>query len=256
MFGALRKVFIHDANQIDTAETKSNPNLVDEPQKILKLLQQIIESPPLCTVTIPNANRTFFTSILDIEKEKNRVIFDQLSPPSGNSLLSQCPVIKVSTFVNGINLTFHLKEITQIPSPEQLNYQALIPETIYYPQRRSSPRIQTDSTAINFHGTSKDTGLLIKGYVLDLSRTGLCVALTKNGTNILSGDKLTDCVIHLPDGSPFAFDLSVRSVRKSSANNPQKQFGGFFNSVTVRNQNKLDRYICALERRQIRKRKN
>jgi c-di-GMP-binding flagellar brake protein YcgR len=256
MFGALRKVFIHDTGQSDTAVSKSNPNIVEEPRKILKLLQQIIESPPLCTVTIPNANRTFFTSILGIEKEKNRLIFDQLTPLSGNSLLSQCPVIKVSSFVNGINLSFHLKEITQVASPEQPNYQALIPETIYYPQRRASPRIETDSTAISFHGTSKDTGLLIKGYVLDLSRTGLCVALVKNGTTLVSGEKLADCVIHLPDGSPFTFDLSVRSVRKSSPGNPQKQFGGFYTSVTVRNQNKLDRYICALERRQIRKRKN
>jgi c-di-GMP-binding flagellar brake protein YcgR len=257
MLGALRKVFIHDTEKADTAASdQGNPNFITDPQKISRLLQQIIESPPLCTVSIRNFNKTFFTSILEIQKEKGLVIFDELTPVSGNNLLSQCDVVRLSTFINGVHLTFDLKQITRDQAFNQIVYKALLPETIYYPQRRSSPRIQTDPATIDFQGISRDTGMLIKGYVLDISRTGLCVAFSKNGSNILSGDKLSSCLIQLPGESTFSFDLSVRSIRKVSPSSLQKQIGGFFNGLSPQNQNKLDRSICALERLQIRKRKN
>ncbi len=258
MFGALRKVFIDDTNRDDLSgpSDQINPSFIVEPTKIVNLLQQVIESPPLCTVTLPNSNKTFFTSILEIRKEKKLLLFDGLMPTTGNNLLSQFGTLKVSTFINGVHLTFHLREIVRDQSHKQIVYKAQIPDSIYYPQRRSSPRIQTDLNTISFQGTSRDSGMLIKGYVLDISRTGLSVAFPKIGTNILSGDKLTNCVIQLPDKNTLSFDLSLRSVRKNSLNSAQRQIGGFFNSLSTQKQNKLDRTICALERQQIRKRKN
>jgi len=257
MLGALRKVFIHDSEQAGTAASdQGNPNFITDPQKIRKLLQQIIESPPLCTVSIRNSSKVFFTSVLEIQKDKGLVVFDELTPVAGNNLLNQCDVVRLSTFINGVHLTFDLKQITREQAFNQIVYKALLPETIYYPQRRSSPRIQTDPASIDFQGISRDTGMLIKGYVLDISRTGLCVAFSKAGNGISSGDKLNSCIIQLPGESTFSFDLSVRSIRKASPSSLQKQIGGFFNGLAPQNQNKLDRAICALERKQIRKRKN
>lgn len=256
MFGALRKVFIQDTDQSDTTTSdQDNPSFITDTAKIIKLLQQIIDSPPLCTATIQNSHKTFFTSILEVQHEKGLVIFDELTPTSGNNLLSQSGTLKLSTYINGVHLTFNLKEITWEQSSNQIVYKALIPKNIYYPQRRSSPRILTDTTTINFQGTSRDTGLLVKGHVLDISRSGLCLAFSKNGNNIANGDKLTKCLIQLPDESTFSFDLSVRSIRKNSHSSLQTQIGGFFNGLAPQNQSKLDRYICALERQQIRKRK-
>jgi c-di-GMP-binding flagellar brake protein YcgR len=256
MFSVLRRAFIHDSHETDTTVSEqNNPSFITEPSKIITLLQQIIASPPLCTATVPNYNKTFFTSILEVQKETGLVIFDELMPASGNHLLSQLGVLKLSTFINGVHLTFHLKEIIQEPSLNRTVYKALLPENIYYPQRRSSPRIQTDENVISFQGISKDTGLLIKGHVLDLSRTGLCFTVSNTGNHIHGGDRLTNCLIRLPDEHTFSFDLSVRSIRRSGFNKPQK-IGGHFNGLSPQNQNKLDRTICALERRQIRKRKN
>jgi len=257
MLGSLRKVFIEDTNQSDlTVAEQTNPSFIVEPSKIIKLLQQIIESPPLCTVTLPNYNKTFFTSILEIQQQKGLLLFDRLTPPSGNHLLSQCGVLKLSTFINGVHLTFQLKEIIPDHSINTTFYKAQLPDSIYYPQRRSSPRIEMDINTIPFQGTSRDTGLLIKSYVLDISRTGLCIDISKIGNTIQSGDKLTNCLIQLPGTNTLEFDLSLRSIRKSKFNISQKQIGGFFNSLSMQKQNKLDRTICALERQQIRKRKN
>ncbi|NOT11304.1 MAG: flagellar brake protein [Methylococcaceae bacterium] len=257
MFGTLRKVFIPETDQENSyLAEKDNPNFITDPNKIVTLIQQIIESPPLCTVSIPNCNTAFFTSILEIRPEKGVLIFDSLMPQHGNKLLNQIDALKLSTFINGVHLSFLLQEVTTERLFSQTVYQALLPQNIYYPQRRSSPRIQTDLNTISFHGVSRNTGIPLKGYVFDISRTGLCVNFSRSGNNVQSGDKLTSCLIHLPDEYTFAFDLSLRSVRKSSLNNLQRMAGGFFNGLTPQMQHKLDRAISALERQQIRKRKN
>ena len=256
MFKALRQVFSHDDDQVvNLVSDQGNPNFITERPKILRLLQQIIESPPLCTVTIRHSNKPFFTSLLEIEKEKGLVVFDELTPEPGNQLLNQAGIGRLSTFINGVHLTFDLKEIVREVSGRQVTYKAQLPQTIFYPQRRSSPRFVTEPSTIDFQGISRDTGMLVKGYVMDISRTGLSLAFSKAGGSIQSGDKLNACEIQLPGDNVFSFDLSVRSIRKVSPTSLQKQIGGFFNSLSPQNQSRLDRSICALERQQIRKRK-
>jgi c-di-GMP-binding flagellar brake protein YcgR len=257
MLGVLRNGYISDTNQdASTVIDNSNPSFITDPSKIGALIQQIIESPPLCTVTIPNCHTVFFTSILDISKENGALTFDELMPQQGNKLLIQYGTLKLSTFINGVHLSFELRGIIQERSFTQTVYQASLPESIYYPQRRSSPRIQTELNTISFHGVSRNTGIPIKGYVFDISRTGLCINFSKNGNTIQSGEKLTNCRIHLPDELTFAFDLSLRSVRKSSLSNLQKMAGGFFKGLSPQMQHKLDKTISKLERQHIRKRKN
>jgi flagellar brake protein len=257
MLAQLRKVFLNvqeDSSDGLTLELQ-NPSFITDPSKIASLLQQIIESPPLCSVTVPNSAKVYFTSILEIQREKKLLLFDRLTPGIDSRFSNRLDTVKVSTTINGVQLTFQLQDIVQDQSCHPPVYKARLPVSIYYPQRRSSPRIQTDPDAISFQGISRDTGILLKGNVLDISRSGLCFTLPNGGNTIVSGDKLTNCIIRLPDESTFAFDLLLRSSRKKGANNLQRQVGGYFNELSYQNQNKLDRTICALERQHIRKQK-
>lgn len=257
MFSTLLSVFNPNKSIVETAYAdESNPSFIIDKQKIAILLQQIIEAPPLCTASFRDSSQTFYTSILELQQSKNLLLFDELSPKPGNRLVSQNGSIKLSTFINGVHLSFHLNDVTVYQSGKRIIYQSKIPEMVYYPQRRTSPRIVLDSTAIDFQGTSKDSGMVIKGSVYDISRTGLCISYNKSGNTLLNGDRLTSCLIYLPDDNTFAFDLAVRSVRKLHSNALQKQIGGYFNTLSPQNQHKLDRYVSALERQQIRKRKN
>lgn len=257
MLAKLRKVFLNA--QEDSSDALSlelqNPSFVTEPSKIASLLQQIIEAPPLCSVTAPNSTKVYFTSILEIQPEKRQLLFDRLTPVIDSRLSNNLDTLKLSTYINGVQLTFQLQDIVQDQSCHPPVYKARLPQSIYYPQRRSSPRIQTDPDAISFQGISRDTGILLKGNVLDISRSGLCLTLPIGGNTIVSGDKLTNCIIRLPDESTFAFDLLLRSSRKKGVNNLQRQVGGYFNELSYQNQNKLDRTISALERQHIRKQK-
>jgi len=237
-------------------QISDNPNFVTDPSRIITLLQQVMELPPLCSVTFVNSDTTFFTSILDIEVKNKLLIFDQLAPPSGNSLIVENKSLKISTLLNGIPLTFNIKDITTGKSQDSIFYKAPLPEKIYYPQRRASLRIGIHSTATDFLGTSPDGKIRLKGYVFDFSRGGIAVNISTDSADILRGDVLTDCLINLPGKQILSFDLSVRSVKEISPGNQKKQIGGYFENLSVQGQRKLDRFISTLEREHLRKRKN
>lgn len=264
MLAAIRKIFSRNTGQdessvttnFNTGRTSDNPNFITNPGKIIKLLQQIVAAPPLCSVTLNSSNKTFFTSILDVQEENGLIILDKLSTNSANSILLKDKELKLSTCINGVQLSFNLKEISVEKSQDTVLYKARFPGKIYYPQRRSSPRIATDSTLIHFQGTSRDTKTTIGGYVFDFSRSGVGVNFYTDRINLVRGDKLTNCLINLSDDHTLSFDLSVRSSKKLNPANRQKQLGGYFDNLSPQNQKKLDRYISALEREQIRKRKN
>jgi c-di-GMP-binding flagellar brake protein YcgR len=257
MFGTLLKPFVSNNNAEAAPESEQhNPNFITEPGRIISVVQQIIESPPLCTIILPHNKQTFFTSVLEINKASKRFVFDQANPATGNRLLQQINGAKLTTFIHGIHLTFGLSDIKQENYFERPVFSARLPDSIYYPQRRSSPRIEVEPHTIGFQGLSRNSGLLVKGHVLDISRTGLCVTFLNNGSATLNGDKFTNCLIRFPDDNNFSFDLSVRSVRRNNQNYAYKQIGGFFTHLPIPVQNKLNRTLCALERQQIRKRKN
>jgi c-di-GMP-binding flagellar brake protein YcgR len=265
MLSAIRKIFSRHAGQDESPVTTNltigrphddNPNFITNPATVIKLLRQIMAAPPLCSVTLNNSSETFFTSILEIQEVNGLIILDKLSPNSGNSTLLKNKELKLSACVNGVTLSFNLKEIVAEKSPDNILYKARFPGKIYYPQRRSSPRIATNSTLIPFQGTSRDTKTTIGGYVYDFSRNGVGVNFYTDRGDITRGDKLMNCLINLPDEHTLSFDLSVRSSKKLNPANRQRQLGGYFDNLSPQNQKKLDRYISALEREQIRKRKN
>lgn len=261
MLSAIRKIFSGHDDATATADFHSepildNPNFITHPARIVNLLQQVMEAPPLCSVSVIGANEIFSTSILDVQPEKDLIILDRLVPASGNSLLISHRTLKLSAYLNGIPLTFNLTGIAAGGSQTSVFYNARLPEKIYYPQRRSAPRIAINSTPIGFRGTSSETRMTISGTVFDFSRGGIGVNFSNDRGLIQRGDTLTDCLIMLPDSYSLSFDLSVRFVKKASLSSRQKQIGGNFTALLPQDRKRLERYISTLEREQIRKRKN
>ena len=257
MFGTLKKLL----NKNDTREAEredpplnSNPNFLTDPKKINILLQEIEEESPLCTISFKDKSEEFSSSILDIQLENKKIIIDELLPKHGNDYISPESTLKLSTIHNGIRLAFQLNNIKQGSSRGIAFYKADIPNRIYYPQRRSSPRIQLTSLNIPFSGTSQGTQLYIRGYIFDISRGGIGVVLQNNKARIQRGDLIKNCQIIL-DESAVTFDLTARFIKNSSGSE-KIQIGGYFDNLSSKHQKKLERFVATLEREEIRKRKD
>ncbi|MDO9161289.1 MAG: flagellar brake protein [Methylococcaceae bacterium] len=238
----------------NTDNPRENPSFVTNPDKIFHLLQQLIIEPPRCTITLNNSDSLFLTDILEVDPDF--ISFSPLTPSSGNQLLASQRALKLSTVLGGIPLTFNLQNICVDKSADPICLKAALPEKIYYPQRRLTKRMPTNSTTIEFKGTSRDTGVSIQGYVTDISRGGLSVIYNSTRGNIIRSDRLSYCSVVLPDNQTIAFELTVSSSKKPLLGSNKRHLGGQFENIYPQDEKKLDRYLSTLERQQLRKRRD
>lgn len=233
-----------------------NPNFVSQRAKVIKLLQQLANAPHRCTATLEDADEIFTTTLLDVRENDGALILDTLNSSFGNNLLLTHKSAKLSTYLNKVPVTFTLDQVSAVQQDASVYFKAPLPSRVYYPQRRSSPRINVPTANLGFQGMLSDTGMTVGGYVSDLSRQGLAVYFNDERHTIHRGDRLEHCLIDLPGGQQISFDVSVRFLKRQNPGSPKKQIGGLFENMAVQSQNALERYICALEREQIRKQRN
>lgn len=261
MLGSLRKLFTQGprpnslslAEDSNLAELAHNPNFITNPDRIVKLLHQVMDAPPLCSVSLNNSSEKFYTSILDIQTENNMLIIDKISPAYGNSAFLAAGDLKLTGLINGVQVSCKLKLLDPEPSGKIEHFKVQLPSYLFHPQLRTSPRIPTDSTSINFQGTIKGSNRVLKGYVTDFSRGGISINCTSFMGNLNRGDTISDCQINLANDVMLVFNLSVRTLKKVNHLGQQRQIGGYFHNLSAHDQKIMDRYISALEREHIRK---
>lgn len=241
-------------NEIDELSPFENPNFITDPEKIVNILSEIELSSPLCTIQIDSTSQEYNTSILGIKPEKNLIVLDELIPKEGNAELQKTKSLKLSTFHKGIHLSFNLSDIEMGYSRGISYYKACLPDRIFYPQRRRSPRIEISSIDIAFSGVSERTGISVNGYLFDLSRGGAGIDLSVNRARIQRGDLIKNCQINFEDYL-MDFDFAVRFIKPASINSSKIQMGGFFEKVSSKSHAKLSYFITSLERVEIRKQK-
>ncbi|PKD40538.1 pilus assembly protein PilZ [Methylomonas sp. Kb3] len=229
-----------------------NPNFITDSDKIAKLLGEIENSSPLCTVQVEGED--FSSSILAVKLDKKVIILDELMPKHGNDFLLLNRSLKLSTFHKGIHLSFNLAGI-EVGHSRGINYyKAPFPDRVFYPQRRRTPRLEISSIDIPFSGVVQRTGISVGGSLFDLSRGGAGITVPVNRARVQRGDTVKNCQITFED-YVMDFDLSVRFVKPVSAASAKVQIGGLFENLSAKSQSKLSYFITSLERVVIRKQK-
>lgn len=260
MLGTLKKIFnkaddsVTPESEQYEPEASSNPNFLTDPGKIQRLLKDIEEASPLCTINVEGITEEFSSSILDVQLDNQQIILDELIPKHGNDLLSENYKIKLSTIFNGIRLAFKLNIIASDSSKGIAYYKAKIPNRIYYPQRRTAPRISISSQNISFSGVANRTKTSMGGYVFDVSRGGIGI-YSQVRPRAQRGDIIKDCKISLEE-QVITFDLRIRFIKTISEGSGKTQVGGYFENISSKSQNKIEHFVASLEREEIRKRKN
>lgn len=259
MLGKLKQWFskeepIASANEEDDLGLSDNPNFLTERTKINRLLCELEASSPLCTVQINGSDEEFSSSILNI-KSDGSIILDELTPGHGNSLLQHSKSLKLSTYHKGIHLSFKLSRVEVGSSRGITYYKAALPDRVYYPQRRKSPRVEISTIDIPFNGIAQRTGLSVGGYLFDLSRDGAGITLPINRARLQRSDLIKNCQISFED-YVMDFDFVVRFVKPIAQGTTKTQIGGIFAGLSPKSQSKLTHFITSLERIEIRKQRD
>ncbi len=263
MFGTLKSFFSKKEITTTTSDSEFynpepsvNPNFLTDQKKILNLLKHIEEASPLCTITFEGLSEQFSSSILEVQLTDGLIIFDKLSPPHGNKLIVNKDKLKLSTIYDGIHLAFTVDNIETGSSQGNTHYKSVVPSKIFYPQRRSSPRIQITTFHIPFSGISERTKATVGGSIFDISRKGLSlgITITNNIARLQRGDLLKSCRITFENQS-ITFDLAIRFAKTTNKNTGKTIIGGYFENLSSKSKHKLERFVTSLEREEIRNRK-
>lgn len=261
MFTFIKKLFSKKDNDADSYmlpdESSHNPNFVTEPTKITQILKAIEDQAGFCTIELNNSDETYTSNIIAVQENKNLIFINELRPEHGNPKLKQCKQLKLTTYLNNIHLSLVLKDLSAENSQHTTYYKAPLPERIYYPQRRKSPRISITTYQLTFQGTSSRNKFTIGGSAFDISRGGISLIIDNTIARIQRNDQLTNCVLILPDQSKIHFDLVIRFLKPYSNSRNKLMIGGYYCRVkSIKEQKQLEHFFALAERSEIRKQKD
>jgi len=235
----------------ESPDLSVNPRFVTNPEKILKVLQSIVENPLLCTISSTASDEIYSTKIIEIIEKKQLITLKPLDNGQGNQALKQHKQLKLTAHFNHINISIALDNVVAHKIQHSAYFQAPFPARIYYPQRRDHIRIDSSNYRIPFQGISKRTHATVGGTVENISRRGLAIIIDNSTARIRVGELLKNCTLTLDEHTKIHFDFTVRHQEPYSQNSLVTIGGSFEEILSMQEQISLDNFLTSLERTEI-----
>lgn len=181
--------------------------------EIMALLQQLLDSNALITLSAPNGS--CYTTLLRSADSKRGIICLSASAHDAplQSLLSGDEVVAVA-YLNSIKVQFDLIGAVLVNGPSDQAINARLPQEMYRFQRRSAFRVRPLSsrmpTAQFPHPAMPDMTLSLR--VLDISLSGVALFLPENVPPIDAGVRIGQCQLTLDDDTQITTGLLIQHV--------------------------------------------
>ncbi|MEJ1396258.1 MAG: flagellar regulator YcgR PilZN domain-containing protein [Candidatus Sedimenticola sp. (ex Thyasira tokunagai)] len=214
---------------------------------IIHLLNQARHTRTLLTATFPENPHRYATAVLGVYEEYDLLVLDELIPRRGHDQLLEHGKIELSGFMEGVDLRFKTELIEARSQDGVAFYKVVIPDRLYYLQRRSDHRVPPGMSGMPFQGyRGKQAQQLLRGYLFDVSRNGVGIILQGVAT-LRPGEVLSGCTLPLPNGEIMTFSLEVRFVSKNKRRSVTR-LGGRFKEVEKATLRKIRQMVNKLER--------
>ncbi len=249
MFDALRKLIRKPDAQPDP--NTSIGHYVTDPDQIIHLLNQARHTGTLLTTSFPGESGRFATAVLGVYDEYDLVALDEMTPRRGHDLLLEHGEIDLSGFMEGVDLRFKT-ELTESRTQDGVAfYMVIIPERLFYLQRRSDHRVSPASSGIPFQGYREQQGQqLLHGHLFDLSRNGVGVILQGIPT-IQRGEIISGCTLPLSKEKTITFSVETRFISKNKRRGVTR-LGCRFKKVDKETLKEIKTVVVHLERDEAR----
>lgn len=181
--------------------------------EIMALLQQLLDSNALITLSAPNGS--CYTTLLRSADTKRGVICLSASAHDAplQSLLSSDEVVAVA-YLNSIKVQFDLVGAMLVSAPNDQAINARLPQEMYRFQRRAAFRVRPLSarvpTAQFPHPAMPDMTLSLR--VLDISLSGVALFLPDNVPPVEAGVRIGQCLLALDDDTRITTGLVIQHV--------------------------------------------
>jgi c-di-GMP-binding flagellar brake protein YcgR len=148
------------------------PKVLTTPLEVAANLRLLLESHDPLIITFHERSQRFQSYITDIDRDGQRVTFDEMIPNDAERFLAAGEPFKVECFHDGVRIAWECRaQLTVIDEPR--GYRGPLPEEVVYHQRRSAFRAALKlASLINVELAGDRLRSPLKGKLLDISATG------------------------------------------------------------------------------------
>lgn len=180
------------------------PKVLKTPVEIVANLRQLEQNHDPLIVTFQERNQRFQSYVIEVDRQKNRLILDEMIPNDAERFLQNGEPFRIEAFHEGVRVAWECLQAVQIAEHQGSRcYFCPIPQEVHYHQRRNAFRAQlkqSDQVKVELAGAK--LGSPVPGQLLDISATGCKLRFPGDATHGLqTGQVYESFTAQLPFGA-------------------------------------------------------
>ena len=225
------------------------PRTLKSPLEVLRALNQLKDKRDPLFLTFPERSQRFQSTVIEVDRDRNRIILDEMIPTDGERFLKNGEPFHVEAFHEGVRITWECKSTIQFAEKDGARcYTTTLPPELIQHQRRSAFRAEIKpSHGIKAELTDSKYKLLLLGQMLDISGTGCKLSFPGDLTQKLQNGQVYERLsTQLPNGK-----LNVQVELRHAHYNDKRdktELGMRFFKPGGNEQRLIERFVFQLQR--------
>ncbi|MFP6800839.1 MAG: flagellar regulator YcgR PilZN domain-containing protein [Pseudomonas sp.] len=225
------------------------PKVLKAPVEIVANLRQLQQNHDPLIITFHERNQRFQSYVINVDRDKNLLILDELVPNDGERYLANGEAFNVEAFHEGVRVAWKCEQSVRITEHEGARcYFSPMPLEVTYHQRRSAfraPLKQSELIKIELAGDKLRTA--IPGHLLDISATGCKLRFPGNiSSSLQAGQVYERFTARFPFGA-MTTAIEVRHVQYEEKIDTTF-VGARFHRINGQEQRLVERFVYQLQR--------
>ncbi|MGY8828739.1 MAG: flagellar brake protein [Pseudomonadales bacterium] len=225
------------------------PKVLKAPVEIVANLRQLQQNHDPLIITFHERNQRFQSYVIEVDRDKNLLILDELMPNDGERYLANGEAFNVEAFHEGVRVAWTCEQSVRITDHEGARcYLSPMPLEVTYHQRRSAfraPLKQSELIKIELAGDKLRTA--VPGHLLDISATGCKLRFPGNITNSLQAGQVYERFT-----ARFPFGAMTTAIEMRHVQYEDKVdttfVGARFHRINGQEQRLVERFVYQLQR--------
>ena len=225
------------------------PKVLKAPGEIVANLRQLQQNHDPLIITFHERNQRFQSYVIEVDRDKNLLILDELVPNDGERYLANGEAFNVEAFHEGVRVAWKCEQNVRITEHEGVRcYFSPMPLEVTYHQRRSAfraPLKQTELIKVELAGDKLRTA--IPGHLLDISATGCKLRFPGNISSSLQAGQVYERFT-----ARFPFGAMTTAIEMRHVQYEEKVdttfVGARFHRINGQEQRLVERFVYQLQR--------
>lgn len=224
------------------------PTLLTSPIEIISNLRALLQHHDLLVMTFADRQQTFHSYIVDIDRENNRLAYDELIPNDGERHLVNGEPVTITAYRDGVRMVWsHTQQGLAANIDGAVGYWMSLPNEVSYHQRRNAYRANTlPEQPIDVQINGKPLKAAIAARLIDISATGCKLKIGSLAAKLQPGQLYDAFSIALPSGN-ITLSAELRHLDKDEASD-SAHAGFLFRQMSGATQRVIERFVYQLQR--------